>query len=452
MNKVKRIGIVVHSFPPDSGIGAQRWAKFSDSLVKRGYEIVVFTRVNQDWLVPYKMPANSGSPPEVDEVVRIPWPVTTRLLFFAMYIIAAGYKLPLWLFKRFGGKVISKMADGVERKLDVKRKAILLDLFFPDLTWKWGLRASKSIGRWFASGNRVDLLIASYPSLGNFRAASLAAESQGIPWVADIRDPISSEVLYPKKYTHRVRPFEKKLLDSATAVWTINGRLASLLNTNHKVEVLPQSFRPDPDLSARTSSDTFNIVYTGTVQSRSLYRFFFDALEECSDDAQARLIFDYYGASFNTINHYSPTASVKGIQFNNHGLVSAKECQSATSQAAVNLVFGWDGPDYECVLTGKVFDYLAAGRPIVAVAHPDSALADLIRITGSGIVLSSVSEVSKFLDSVKRDPGAVLADLENLRQQHEVDRYTTPKVADVLENLLSKALMLPSENRREELS
>jgi hypothetical protein len=95
---------------------------------------------------------------------------------------------------------------------------------------------------------------------------------------------------------------------------------------------------------------------------------------------------------------------------------------------------------------------LAAGRPIVAVAHPDSALADLIRITGSGIVLSSVSEVSKFLDSVKRDPGAVLADLENLRQQHEVDRYTTPKVADVLENLLSKALMLPSENRREELS
>jgi len=39
------------------------------------------------------------------------------------------------------------------------------------------------------------------------------------------------------------------------------------------------------------------------------------------------------------------------------------------------------------VLSGKVFEYLAAGRPILAVVPPDGAAAELIRETGSGVVV-----------------------------------------------------------------
>jgi glycosyltransferase involved in cell wall biosynthesis len=38
------------------------------------------------------------------------------------------------------------------------------------------------------------------------------------------------------------------------------------------------------------------------------------------------------------------------------------------------------------VLSGKVFEYIAAGRPILAVVPPDGAAAELVRETGSGIV------------------------------------------------------------------
>ena len=38
------------------------------------------------------------------------------------------------------------------------------------------------------------------------------------------------------------------------------------------------------------------------------------------------------------------------------------------------------------MLSGKVFEYIAAGRPILAVVPPDGAAADLIRETGAGIV------------------------------------------------------------------
>ncbi|MGH3134099.1 MAG: hypothetical protein ACRDNY_10250, partial [Gaiellaceae bacterium] len=40
------------------------------------------------------------------------------------------------------------------------------------------------------------------------------------------------------------------------------------------------------------------------------------------------------------------------------------------------------------VLSGKVFEYLAAGRPILAVVPPDGAAAQLIRETGAGVVVA----------------------------------------------------------------
>ena len=40
------------------------------------------------------------------------------------------------------------------------------------------------------------------------------------------------------------------------------------------------------------------------------------------------------------------------------------------------------------VLSGKVFEYLAAERPILAVVPPDGAAAELIRAAGAGVVVA----------------------------------------------------------------
>jgi glycosyltransferase involved in cell wall biosynthesis len=40
------------------------------------------------------------------------------------------------------------------------------------------------------------------------------------------------------------------------------------------------------------------------------------------------------------------------------------------------------------VLSAKVFEYLAAERPILAAVPPDGAAADLIRETGAGLVVA----------------------------------------------------------------
>jgi glycosyltransferase involved in cell wall biosynthesis len=57
------------------------------------------------------------------------------------------------------------------------------------------------------------------------------------------------------------------------------------------------------------------------------------------------------------------------------------------SEALLLLVPDADGRG-KGVLSGKVFEYLAAGRPILAVVPPDGAAADLIRETCAGMVVA----------------------------------------------------------------
>ena len=54
------------------------------------------------------------------------------------------------------------------------------------------------------------------------------------------------------------------------------------------------------------------------------------------------------------------------------------------------------------MLSGKVFEYIAVGRPILAVVPPDGAAAELIRETGAGVV------------APPDDPTAIRAALEEL--------------------------------------
>jgi len=58
------------------------------------------------------------------------------------------------------------------------------------------------------------------------------------------------------------------------------------------------------------------------------------------------------------------------------------------------LVFGWKWPNNGGLLSAKVFHYIGARRPILAVAHPCDSLAQLIRDTGSGIARDAPQEIA----------------------------------------------------------
>ena len=80
------------------------------------------------------------------------------------------------------------------------------------------------------------------------------------------------------------------------------------------------------------------------------------------------------------------------------------------------LVLEGEAPNAEIMLTQKIFEYLAAGKPILAAA-PRGALSDLVRRSGAGVVVEMVHELKKM------DLDRMTALNEKLRSiENEADR------------------------------
>jgi glycosyltransferase involved in cell wall biosynthesis len=86
------------------------------------------------------------------------------------------------------------------------------------------------------------------------------------------------------------------------------------------------------------------------------------------------------------------------------------------------------------VLSGKVFEYLAAERPILAAVPPDGAAAELLRETGAGVV------------APPDDVDAIRAALVDLVERWRAGRLNGTPLPDYVRERLSR------EARSEELA
>ena len=103
------------------------------------------------------------------------------------------------------------------------------------------------------------------------------------------------------------------------------------------------------------------------------------------------------------------------------GSVPRSESLAIQAQTDVLLLLMWNHPGEEGVYTGKLFDYLAAGRPILMIGYPDGVAADLIRSRSAGFVAPTVEDVS--------------AAIAHWRAEKERTGRVAPLASDVLQGL-----------------
>ena len=94
------------------------------------------------------------------------------------------------------------------------------------------------------------------------------------------------------------------------------------------------------------------------------------------------------------------------------------------------------------MLSGKVFEYLAAGRPILAVVPPDGAAAELIHETGAGIVVApddvpGIGEALRGLHARFVDGGLPAIDLSDGERERLSREARVEETADLLREIAS---------------
>lgn len=220
-----------------------------------------------------------------------------------------------------------------------------------------------------------------------------------------------------------------------------------LSKTSTSVEVITNGFDEDDIILKDTVPDEkFSIVYTGYLLNDENPEILWQVLSEFvkSDDSFAHdLELKFAGKTdvkvIDRIKHYGLDKFLTLIPYQPHNIIST--CQQ---KAQVLLLLLNDTPEFKRVLTGKLFEYLAARRPIISIGSSSGDAAEIIRQTGSGFVFSG-SEKEKLREK--------LLDFYNHYKQKNlsvssinIEKYTRKVLTHKLAEILNKFVQNSRDN------
>ena len=217
--------------------------------------------------------------------------------------------------------------------------------------------------------------------------ANTLSRNYHIPWVADFRDLWSQN--HYSTYSQIKKYFEKKLeirtLKQASAITTVSQPLADTLATLHKnKKIYPVNNGFDPELLNHdtTTDKCFTIVYTGDLYQgkRDPEQLFAVIHDLCDKDLIKRdditIHFFGYPASESSEDWLQEDISKYHLQdlVVLHGKVSHETAISEQRKAQILLLLSWNNPEERGVYTGKLFEYLAARRPILSFGYSNGGV------------------------------------------------------------------------------
>ena len=280
----------------------------------------------------------------------------------------------------------------------------------PDITDLWVNRAYKCIK---AEGPWDCIISTAGPYTTHLIAHKLKKNNLAKLWVADYRDSWSHNHIYkglfPFKFIEKL--VERHILRKADLITTISKPFAEMMSKefNHpNVHVIENGFDSEAlnNLSKNSifpEDGLFRIVYTGSIyKERQDPSPLFQAIQKIADDPQNshwlnRLEVIFAGSNQadlqKLIEHYQVQKWVKII-----GQIKHEDALRMQRDAHLLLFLPWNDLSINGVLTGKLFEYLFSGTPILAVGA--DALEDsqkLIIDSNAGQALFSVEEITIFL-------------------------------------------------------
>jgi glycosyltransferase involved in cell wall biosynthesis len=360
-----KVLIVSLYFPPAGGGGVQRPLKLATHLPELGVETHVLAPDDPRWL-------------HRDEGLTLPPRATIHR---ARYLGPSGRKLAEELHG----------VSGLRREL-VRARSLGRRLLVPDENVSWNATAIPVAVR-IARQRRIDVVITTSPPASVHLVGAAVRKASGAHWVADLRDSL---VAHPHRGAERrlVRAKEKtsewvaRLVAQSDGIVAVSDAIADEARQLHPkgpVATIPNgSDFDDFDGLEYRRGERFRITHAGSFFGKRDPRPFLTALARSGLDVEARFLGDFRSAD-------RLWAEELGLGERLRVLPYAPRRESLELQRdsdVLLLLIPEAGGRGKGVLSGKLFEYLAAERPILALVPPDGAAADLIRETGAGVVVA----------------------------------------------------------------
>ena len=380
MNKVL---IITYYWPPSGGPGVQRALKFAKYLRNYGWEPIIYTPENAEF-------------PAIDKSFEKDIPPNITIL--KQPIIE-----PYSFYKFFTGQKkdnkIKPVFIAEKNKLVLSQKIALWirgNLFIPDARKFWIKPSVKYLSK-YLSENKVDAIISTGPPHSVHLIALQLHEKFNLPWVADFRDPWTKIYFYPDLMLtpwadakhHRL---EKKVLTTASSVVTIGNTMKQEFEdiVKRDIVVITNGYDEDDFHSTKNIEldKKFSIVYIGTLIRDPKPFILWQALSDLvKEDKQFAI--DLEIKLIGKIDAYV-VKDIEDSNLNNYltlmDYVPHEQVSKLQQQAQVLLMKVYDSGVAKGIITGKLFEYLTAKRPILLIGPEDGDAAKVINTTKTGVV------------------------------------------------------------------
>jgi glycosyltransferase involved in cell wall biosynthesis len=235
------------------------------------------------------------------------------------------------------------------------------------------------------------VITTSPPASVHFVGAAVQ-RATGARWIADLRDPIvanqhrrddTAAARARQAANEQVARLVARRADAVTCVSEAIADEVLGLEARGTVRVVANGCDFDDFAGLEyTPGSRFRITHTGSFFGRRDPRPFLQAFHDADLDAVARFVGDFRSSDREWAQSLDLGDRLELVEY----LPRAESLRLQRDSEALLLLVPDAGGRGKGVLSGKVFEYIAAGRPILAVVPPDGAAAELIRETGSGVV------------------------------------------------------------------
>lgn len=369
--------ILTYYWPPSGGSGVQRWLKFVKYLPSFGIEPVVYTVENPS----YAIIDNTLQNEVPKDVIVLKQPISEPNRFFSLFgsskkKVSAGFLDPK-------PSLLGKMAQYVRA-----------NYFIPDARKFW-IKPSVKYLLDFLSKEKIDVIITTGPPHSLHLVGLQLKKKTGIKWIADFRDPWTDidyfhQLPLTKKATKKHHGLEKEVVSSADQVIVVGETMKNkFLQFNKKIEVVTNGYDDILQNTAEPLNSEFTFVHVGMMNADRNPLVFWEVISELvnendaiANDIKIKLIGKLADQVIKSIGEHRLMPYVELIMYVPHEEVMHFQKRAQVLLLAVNKV-----PSAKGIITGKIFEYMQAKRPILAIGPTDGDLAEIIEHTKTGKVI-----------------------------------------------------------------
>ena len=378
---MKRVLIITYYWPPSGGSGVQRWLKMSKYLPENGWQPVIYTTEDAEYPI-IDTSLEKDVAPEAEVIRR---PIIEPYTIYKKFL---GIKEEDTVKIGFASE---SKKSGWKEKLSVWIRG---NMFIPDARC-WWVKPSVRYLKEYLKEHPVDAIISTGPPHSMHLIAMKLKAATGLPWIADFRDPWTEIDFYDELHLtpwadRKQHRLERQVLTKADKIVTIGWDCAKGLGRlgNRNVKVIQNGFDWDfdPNEEKTPLTSDFTLTHLGVVGPARNAPVLWQALQELKNEVEGfgkALKIRFVGQVDQTVIDNLKICNLsENAEFIAH--VPHDEVKQLQESSQVLLLLINNTPNAKGIVTGKLYEYLASLRPILAIGPEDGDAARILEEAQAG--------------------------------------------------------------------